>query len=105
MKLRISSSFNLHPQSADGSIENIARGIFLMEDAGFDAADFTARLLKTLDDGYTEYIGRILDLTASSKIRFELCHLPFDPKIATNPDLLPDFNARMYRAIDGAALL
>ncbi len=104
-KFRISSSFNLHTENHVSILDNVVCGIEMMESVGFDAADFTAKMLNRIDDNYSILMNQIVDFTSSRKIHFELCHLPFDPKIATDHDRIPEFNARMHRAIDAAKIL
>ena len=104
-KLRISSSFNLHTQPTDDLIKNVQYGLDFMERCGFEALDFTANILKSLDERYEQIIDSILEDTARRKIKFELCHLPFDPKLNAYPERIIPFNSVMHRAIDAAAKL
>lgn len=104
-KLKLSSSFNLHAYPLNDVFEHVVNGLDFMENVGFEAADFTAVILKSLSSDYESLIERIVDHTSRRKVRFELCHLPYSVKIATDHSLLPEFCTTMHRAIDAAALL
>jgi len=104
-KLKLSSTLNLHSHPKDGITEYIGCGLALMKDAGFDAADFPMGIISDHLGAPEPLVESILSLSQSIGIGFEVCHLPFSTKISTNPELLPAFNALMYRSIDVAALL
>lgn len=104
-KLRISSTLNLHSYPEDDILEYIRRGLEFHKNAGFDAADFPCKRIDFLDDNWKSQIEKVIEISEDTKMKFEICHLPFSLAISYHPEELPAFNQKMHNAIDGAAML
>lgn len=104
-KLRISSKLILNSELKEDFSEYIRDGILFMKNAGFDAVDFTFNMMESVKDDWTGYIEKAMSDADEAGIRFEVCHLPHSSKLAKNPDIVPEFNKKMHKAIDAAALL
>lgn len=104
-KLRISSKLILNSELKEDFSEYIRDGIIFMKNAGFDAVDFTFNMMESVKDDWTGYIEKAMSDADEAGIRFEVCHLPHSSRLAKNPDIVPEFNKKMHKAIDAAALL
>ena len=104
--MKISSTLNLHFRSTDEPSEFIREGLRFMRAAGFDAADFSMKMIQNAGDGWKRHIEAALEAENEFGIKFEVCHLPFiDAKVAKYPALISEFDIIMHRSIDAAALL
>ena len=104
-KLRISTGVNLQDSLTDDVYKQIKDGLILLKNSGFDAADYPADKLVRIEGELTPYIEDVKRASEETGIKFEICHLPFSTTICKNPDEIPPFNKKMYKAIDAAALL
>ncbi len=105
MQVKISSTLNLHSYPADDSVAYVREGLRFMKNIGFDAADFSMKIIEKLGDGFVSCIEAAIEAEKDFGIKFEICHLPFDIKTATRPEIIPEFNLKMSRAIEAARLL
>ena len=105
MKLRISSSLNLHSYPMEDISEYIRQGLLFHKKAGFDAADFPSALFKLMGENWEKYLAIALKDAAEIGIRFELCHLPFGVHMNSAPEVEETFNKGVHYAIDAAAFL
>lgn len=96
----------MHPKQGKTIPETITEAVAFHKKAGFDALDFPIYLLDfSTDSSWQSYVDEALCASEKYGIKFEICHLPFDTKIQTSPELLPAFNEKMHRAIDAAKAL
>ena len=96
----------MHPKYGKTIPETITEAVAFHKKVGFDALDFPIYLLDfSTDTSWQSYVDEALEASKKYGIKFEICHLPFDTKIRTKPELLPEFNERMHRAIDAAKAL
>ena len=103
---RISTQINLHPKYGKTIPETITAAVEFHKNAGFDALDFPLYLLDfSSDSSWRASVDEALSASKKYGIEFEICHLPFDTKIRNRPELLPEFNEKMHRAIDAAKAL
>ena len=104
--LRISTQINMHPKYGKTIPETITEAVEFHKKAGFDALDFPLYLLDfSSDSSWRASVDEALSASEKYGIKFEICHLPFDTKIRNRPELLPEFNEKMHRAIDAAKAL
>jgi len=104
-KLRISSTTNLFHDSTDNISEFIRKSLSFYKEMGFDAADFSMKILPLDDDGWQPIVEKARQDAEKIGTMFEVCHLPFDAQICRHPERLSAFCARVHRAIDAANLL
>lgn len=104
-RFRISSTLNLHDCTKSDLSEFIRQGIFFMKAQGFDAMDFPLKILESEQDNWPIYIEQAISYADQAGIHFEVCHLPYSTAICSKPELLPEFNEKVHRAIDAAAAL
>ena len=105
LDLRLCSRINLHNKEKENLSEHIRDGLSFLEKSGFDAADFTMKLIEPLGSEWQKCIEVAKADATSLGIKFEICHLPFSLKICKDPSLLPKFVFDMHNAIDAAATL
>ena len=102
---RLSTGLNLHAFPRDNTLEFIRQGLLTLKSIGFDAVDFSFRLL----DGFGEDVaGGVEETKAMAEeigIAIELGHLPFGVNPNAPADSIALFNQRVHDAIDAMALL
>lgn len=105
-QLRISSPLTLHVHSTENISEYIKAGLRFHKEAGFDAADIGMRLFPIDSDAWAPYVEQAIAASQEIGVKIEICHLLFinggGPK---SEEFMRDFEQRMHRAIDAAALL
>lgn len=104
-KLRISSGINLHSFPKDDIFEYIRQGLMFHKKVGFDAADFSCRLIDLMGENWQQGIDTVLQDSEKIGVRFEVCHLPFGVKIGGTEEEVAPFNASVHRSIDAAKQL
>lgn len=104
-KLRISSTTNLYHYPQNDISDFIRKTLFFYKQMGFDAADFSMKILALDDDSWKPIIETARQDAEETGVLFEVCHLPFDAQIYRHPERLPVFSERVHRAIDAAKLL
>lgn len=104
-KLRISSTLNLYHASQDDISEYIRQSLIFYKKVGFDAADFSMKLLPLDDECWKSIIEKAKQDAMENGIFFEVCHLPFDAQICQHPERLSMFSEKVHRAIEAAKLL
>ena len=104
-KLRISSTTNLYHYPQNDISEFIRKTLVFYKEMGFDAADFSMKIMPTAFDGWENIIETARRDAEETGILFEVCHLPFDAQICRHPERMPVFSERVHRAIDAARLL
>lgn len=104
-KLRISSTNNLHPREGLSEAQLVSEGLRFMKDRGFDAADFSMKNIENLQTEWQTVVEAALEAGKSYGIKYEICHLPFDGKVAFEPERIPAFNEKMLRCIEAAKML
>ena len=103
--LRISSTNNLHPKDGLNPSEYVREGLRFMKECGFDAADFSMKIIENISDGWEKPVEEAILAGKEYGIKYELCHLPFDGKLSVEPERIPAFNEKMLRCIEAAAML
>ena len=103
--MRLCSRINLNFCKNPSIEERIKNGLFFLKEKGFDAADFTMKLIEPLGDDWRRCIEKALLYTEESGISFEISHLPFSLKAATDPSYLPKFERDVFNAIDASKML
>lgn len=103
--MRLCSRINLNYSENKSLDEVIRSGLSYLKTKGFDAADFTMSLIEPLGDGWMECIEKAVSETEKLGIRFEISHLPFNVKTATDPSVLPKFERDVFNAIDASKML
>ena len=101
----ISSSTNLHFQSGTDVLTDLRSGLEILKISGFDAADFSMKPLEKLSGPWDDYVEYLISSSLQLQIPIKLCHLPFSVEICRNPDVLPIFCEKMYKAIDAAKMI
>lgn len=103
--MRLCSRINLHYSKNLSYDDSVREGLLYLKSKGFDCADFTMKLIEPFGDGWQGAIEKALSYSNDVGIKFEVCHLPFDGKAATDPSFLPIFEKRVYNAINAAKML
>lgn len=102
---RLSTGLNLHAFPRDNTLEFIRQGLLTLKSIGFDAVDFSFRLL----DGFGEDVAGGVEKTKAMAeeigIAIELGHLPFGVNPNAPAESIALFNQRVHDAIDAMALL
>ena len=103
--MRLCSRINLNYDKSNSVSEYVTNGLSYLKSKGFDAADFTMKIIEPLGDRWQTCIENALSDCSRLGINFEICHLPFNLKASTDPLFLPTFKRTVYNAIDAAAVL
>lgn len=112
MFLRTCTQLNLHRISKDNLSDYFSHGIVFHKNMGFDALDFpmkeiTSLLMDKSDSTWRRFIEKIKNDADASKIKFEICHLPYTiwNRISHDANLVYEFEKMMISSVDVAALL
>ena len=103
--MRISSSNNLHSLPLANPTEYIVSGLEFMKEVGFDAVDFSMKSIENLSCDWQKHIEAAKEAEKRLGIRHEICHLPFDGKVAVDPERVLPFKKKMLRCIEVSAML
>ena len=104
-KMRLCSRINLNYSKNESISEGVTGGLAYLKSKGFDAADFTMKLIEPLGENWQDCIEKVVSDSEKIGIRFEISHLPFNLKTATDPSFLPKFEKDVICAIDASKML
>ena len=103
--MRLCSRINLNYEENASINDVIENGLAYLKDMGFDAADFTMKLIEPLGDNWQGCIEKAILDTEKLGIKFEISHLPFSMKTATDPSFMPKFKRDVFNAIEASKML
>ena len=103
--MRLCSRINLNYDKNISISDSIKDGLSYLKEKGFDAADFTMKMIEPLGDRWQDCIENAISDSQSLGIKFEISHLPFSLKVSTDPTFLPKFSRDVFYAIDASKML
>ena len=95
----------MQPVSKDNLSDYIRASAEFAKRKGFDALDFAFCIPGITDAGWEKHVECALAASEEFGIKYEVCHLPFNGKVATDPSVIPEFNIKVHNGIDAAAML
>ena len=104
-KLRLSTTTNLLPREVGKFCENIRANAEMAKRVGFDALDFSFCVPEYTEEGFEKYVECAIGASEDFGIKYEVCHLPFNGKVALDPSIMPELEARIANGIKGARML
>ena len=104
-KLRLSTTTNLLPREPGKFCENIRENAEMAKRVGFDALDFSFCVPEYTEEGFEKYVECAIGASEDFGIKYEVCHLPFNGKVALDPSIMPELEARIANGIKGARML